>query len=183
MRSDVEAFAHLLTRRSSSGKAGGVRTGSWKEAIQHDGYLVVRLRVFTLEEGGQNRHIQSGMRASWDGPDHRLLPGLLELASESERSIAPGVEALVHVRPLEPSSWKGVDVGTRISLCKNWPRALGEGVVVERVGVPEELVPPRFPSPRGGTPAVARLQRRTTIGERALLALRRLRDGRSSPTP
>jgi hypothetical protein len=39
------------------GNAGSVRMSSWPEAIQHDGYFVVRLHVFTVEEGGQNRHV------------------------------------------------------------------------------------------------------------------------------
>ena len=140
--------------------------GSWAEAIQHDGYFVVRLRVFTVEEGGQNRHIQSGMKGSWTGPDRCPLPGLLELPGETVRSIAPGAQATVHVRPLEPSAWKAVQAGTRIGLCKNWPRELGEGAVVERVSVPVERVLPQFPLPAGGTPAVAMLRRRPTLVER-----------------
>ena len=156
--------------------------GSWEEAIRHDGYFVVRLRVFTVEEGGQNRHIQSGMKASWTGPDHQLLPGLLELRSSTVRSIAPGTEATVHVRPLEPSSWDSVEARTRIGLCKNWPRELGEGVVIERVRVPREYTPPRFRPPRNSTPAVAMLRRQPTFGERFRGALRRMRNGRSSQT-
>ena len=147
--------------------------GSWAEAIQHDGYFVVRLRVFTVEEGGQNRHVQSGMKASWTGPDRRPLPGLLKLPNEAVRSIAPGTEAVIHVRPLEPSSWKDVEVGTRIGLCKNWPRELGEGVVIKRVSVPEEGIPPQFPLPRNGTSAVAMLRCRPTLAERIRSVFRR----------
>lgn len=153
--------------------------GSWADAIQHDGYFVVRLRVFTVDEGGQNRHVQSGMKASWTGPDDCPLPGLLELPSETVRSIAPGIEAVVHVRPLEPSSWKDVGVGTMLGLCKNWPRELGEGVVVERVSVPEECIPPQWSLPRDGTPAVAMLRRRTTFAERIQGAFRRRQSGGS----
>lgn len=150
--------------------------GSWAEAIQHDGYFVVRLRVFTVEEGGQNRHVQSGMKASWTGPDRCPLPGLLELPDDAVRSIAPGAEAVVHVRPLEPSSWRDVEVGTRIGLCKNWPRELGEGVVIKRVSVPEGCIPPQFSLPHNGTSAVAMLRRRPTLVERIRSAFRRRKD-------
>lgn len=156
--------------------------GAWDDAIRHDGHFVVRLRVFTVEQGGQNRHVQSGMKASWTGPGLTLLPGLLELPSATVRSIAPGAEATVHVRPLEPSSWNSVEAGTRIGLCKNWPRELGEGVVVDRVRVPREYTAPQFPQPRGGTPAVAMLRRQPTLVERIRDGLRRIRNGRSSPT-
>ena len=154
-----------------------MREGNWRDAIRHDGYLVVRLRVFSVEEGGQNRYVQSGMKATWVGPRDEYLTGLLELPDPAVRSIASGAEGVVHVRPLEPSQWNGVARGAQIGLCKNWPRRLGQGVVLERVGVPTRCVPPEFPLPPHGRPAVAMLRRRPTLGELVRDGMRRFRRG------
>jgi hypothetical protein len=157
-----------------------VGTNTWAAAIRHEGYFIVRLRVLAAEEGGQNRHLQSGLKATWTGPQPWPLPGLLELPTWSGRSIAPGSEAIVHVRPLEPSAWNDVRAGTRIGLCKNWPREIGEGVVIERVDVPERHVPPQFRLPADRTAAAATLRSRLTLVERARGILRRVRNRGSS---
>ena len=53
------------------GKADRMRRGRWKDTIQHDGYFVVRLRLFTVDEGGQNRHVQSGIKGRWTTSEGR----------------------------------------------------------------------------------------------------------------
>lgn len=148
--------------------------GDWREIIGHEGYFVVRLRLFTVEEGGQDRHLQSGFRAMWaaDGIPH-AMDGPIELADPGSRSVAPGHEATVHVHPLQPLAWVDVEPGMHLRLCKNWPRALGEGVVLERVGVPRKLVPLRIPEPPPGRAAVAVLHRRPTLVERVRGLFRR----------
>lgn len=140
--------------------------GDWREVIGHDGYFVVRLRLFTVEEGGQRRHIQSGLRAAWTASGvPQLLAGPLMLADDSQRSVAPGAEATVHVHPMQPSAWIDVEPGTRLGMCRNGRRELGEGTVIERVRVPREFVPLRIVHPPKGTPAVA-LHRPLTLAER-----------------
>lgn len=152
----------------------GVGSGDWRQTIGHDGYFVVRLRLFTVEEGGQDRHIQSGFRATWAADDiPHAMDGPIDLADDTARSIAPGREAVVHVHPLQPLAWVDVAPGMHLRLCRNWPRALGEGVVLERVRVPQKLVPLRIPEPLPGRAAVAVLHRRPTLGERVRWLFRR----------
>lgn len=144
--------------------------GGWREIIGHDGYFVVHLRVYDVAEGGQRRHRQSGFRATWwaDGIPHPMA-GPIVLTEPGRRSVAPGSEAIVHVHPLQPAAWIDVDPGTHLRFGKRWPRALGEGHVLERVRVPRREVPLRLPSlPPGRAAAV--LRRAPTLGER----LRRL---------
>jgi len=49
------------------------------------------VRLFTVEEGGQGRHLQSGFRATWwaDGTPHPMA-GPIVLAEPGRRSVAPG---------------------------------------------------------------------------------------------
>lgn len=144
--------------------------GDWRDIIGHDGYFVVRVRLFTVAEGGQGRHLQSGFRACWwpDGVPH-VVAGPIVLSEPGQRSVAPGGEAVVHVHPLQPAAWTDVERGAQLRFGKRWPRALGEGEILERVRVPRKEVPLRLPPlPPGSTAAV--LYRRPTLGER----LRRL---------
>lgn len=144
-----------------------MRRGDWREVIGHDGYFVVRLHLFTVEEGGQRRHLQSGFRAIWASPGiPHPLDGPLLLAEDGRRSLRPGGDATVHVHPMQPGAWIGVEPGMRLAMVRNWPRALGEGTVLERVAVPRRDVPVRVIHPPTGTPAVAVLQRRPTLRER-----------------
>lgn len=163
------AGAHADGRIRHAGAVGG---GDWREIIGHDGYFVVRLHLFTAAEGGQARHLQSGFRATWwaDGIPHPM-DGPIVLAESGRRSVAPGGEAVVHVRPLQPAAWIDVEPGMQLCFGKRWARALGDGQVLERLGVPRKEVPLRLPPlPRGSTAAV--LHRRPTWRER----VRRLLD-------
>lgn len=143
-----------------------VRKRNWREIIGHDGYFLVLLHLFTAEEGGQNRHVQAGFGANWasdatPGP----MPGPLEFEDESMRSLAPGAEALVRVYPIQPAQWVEIEPGMEVNFCKNWPRSLGVGRVLERVGVPRGFVPLRVPDPTAGTASVM-LRRKPTLRER-----------------
>lgn len=143
-----------------------MREGDWRDVIGHDGYFVVELHLFTVEEGGQRRHVQSGFRARWTAPGMpHLLEGPLLLAEPGRRSVAPGADAIVHVRPMQPAGWMDVEPGVRLGMCRNGPRELGEGTVVDRVRVPRHFVPLRIVQPPRGTPAVA-LHRPLTLTER-----------------
>lgn len=145
---------------------GSVGSRGWREIIGHDGYFHVLLHLFTVEEGGQNRHVQSGFRANWTADRTRgPMSGPLEFEDETRRSLAPGTDAVVRVYPLQPAQWAEIESGMEVSLCKNWPRALGQGQVIERVRVPRRFVPLRVPDLPAGT-ASAMLRRQPTLRER-----------------
>jgi len=93
------------------------------------------------------------------------MPGPLEFEDDSMRSLAPGAEALVRVYPLQPAQWVEIERGMEVHLCKNWPRPLGVGRVLERVRVPRSFVPLRVPDPPAGTASVM-LRRKPTFRER-----------------
>lgn len=143
-----------------------VRKRNWRQIVGHDGYFLVLLHLFTVEQGGQNRHVQSGFGAQW-ASDAAPSPmaGPLEFEDSTMRSLAPGAEALVRVYPLQPAQWSEIEPGTDLNLCKNWPRPLGVGRVVERVDVPRHFVPLRVPDLPVGTESVM-LRRKPTLLER-----------------
>jgi hypothetical protein len=58
----------------------------------------------------------------------------------------------------------------RLEMGQNWPRALGEGVVLDRVTVPSRVVPMKVLHPPHGTAAV--LHRSLTLRERIRSLLR-----------
>jgi hypothetical protein len=102
--------------------------------VDHDGYFVVQLHLFTVEEGGQGRHLQSGFRATWTTEDvPHAMRGPVVFADSLVRSMGPGEDAVVHVHPELPAAWAHVQPGMRLHLHKNLPRALGEGHVIERI--------------------------------------------------
>jgi hypothetical protein len=116
--------------------------GDWRDNVGHDGFIVVRLRLFTVGEGGQNRLLQAGLRATWRvGSFGALLPAPFLFADPELRCLRPGEETVVHARPLIPPAWVGVAPGTRLGLTKNPPREIGEGHVVELVDIPPDFVP------------------------------------------
>lgn len=148
-----------------------MRQGDWREVIGHDGYFVVRLRLFTVEEGGQRRHLQSGFKASWSASSvPRPMDGPILFVDDGQRSLAPGGSAMVHVHPMQPAAWIDVEPGMHLEMCRNWRRALGEGVVLDRVRVPRRVVPMKVLHPPHGTAAV--LHRPLTLRERIRSLLR-----------
>jgi hypothetical protein len=110
----------------------------WRGLVQADVFMVVRLRLYTVAEGGQNRVLQSGFRARWQwGPGRGCQEAPLVFADDARRSLRPGEEAIVHVFPLIPDGWDDVGAGTRLGLCTNPPRLLGEGDLLDRSRLPD----------------------------------------------
>ncbi len=131
-----------------------MRRGDWREVIGHDGHLVVRLHLFDVSEGGQDRHLPSGYRADWTAaPDGGPMHGPITFPDPALRSVAPGTSAVVHVHPMQPAEWVDVGPGAELRMCRNWPRALGAAVVLERVDVPDGFVPLLLPPPPPGSVA------------------------------
>src|SRR5882757_5374380 len=104
-------------------------TERWRLLLGHDGYFVVRLRLFSSDEGGRDRALQSGFRADWIlGDDELPTRAPIDLEGE-RRSLMPGEEALVRAYPLQPERWCAIEPGHEIRLFWRMGRHLGLGVV------------------------------------------------------
>jgi len=115
----------------------------WRLLLGHDGYFVVRLRLFTPDAGGRARALQSGYRADWIlGADALPTRAPIDFV-DGRRSLKPGEDALVRAYPLSPERWHCVGPGTELELWWKGGRRLGVGVVEARVNVPSESVPLR----------------------------------------
>lgn len=127
-----------------------------RRLLAHDGYVVLRLRLSTIEEGGLKRGLSNGERAWWvlRSPDdssnlERVRPqeGLdtdtapIELV-ERRKALQPGETAQVRAYPFQPHLWAGLRAGDEVLLGHpRKPRTVGVGVVEELVRVPSEFVP------------------------------------------
>lgn len=118
----------------------------WKDALQHDGVINVRVRLMTPSQGGRSRSIQSGFKAEWDVGAGRRTTAPLELPP-TMRSLAAGDEADVTVFPLEPVAWRNARPGTAVKLLDG-NRMIGHGVVQAVRDVPSVDVPLRSEAPR-----------------------------------
>jgi hypothetical protein len=110
----------------------------WQDELQHDGVVVVDLRLLTAAEGGRDRAIQSGYRAEWVVGEHRTTGPIL--LTGGRRSVKPGERATVEVHPLAPADWRAAGPGTAVRLYEG-ARAIGLGSVRRVERLPAHDVP------------------------------------------
>jgi hypothetical protein len=111
----------------------------WERREREDGFLRVRLRLLTSDEGGRRGPIAGGYRASWNigsrvqSDDWTIsdAPLLLE-DREDEEWLAPGATADVRIHPLFPEFWTHVVPGDHIDMHEG-SRVVGHGEVLEIV--------------------------------------------------
>jgi hypothetical protein len=117
----------------------------WEQREQERGFLRVRIRLLTTEEGGRQGPIADGYRASWDignvteSGEWTIndAPLLLEdrdwLALLEDRDwLAPGEVADARIHPLAPEFWTDVAAGAEIAMHEG-RRVVGRGEVLEVV--------------------------------------------------
>lgn len=108
----------------------------WEQREREDGFLRVRLRLLTTDEGGRRGSIADGYRASWSigtraqSDDWTISDAPLLL--EDREWLAPGEIAAVRIHPLFPEFWTGVVPGDHIDMHEG-SRVVGHGEVLEIV--------------------------------------------------
>jgi len=114
--------------------------GQWRRVMGHDGFLIADLRLRSPQEGGRGRAVQSGYHAQWwwaENADERWL-GSGPIDVTTGPSIKPGATGVVHVHPMDPSSWREVGAGAVLHLREREGQTLGVATVRERVAVPDQ---------------------------------------------
>ena len=102
------------------------------------GFVRVRFRLLTTDEGGRKGPIADGYRASWDIGNRtdsgewtsNDAPLLLECHDEW---VAPGETAIARIHPLVPELWAHVRPGLEVAMHEG-SRVVGRGEVIEVVG-------------------------------------------------
>ena len=113
----------------------------WERRERERGFVRVRVRLLTTGEGGRDRPIADGYRASWnignltDSGEWTSNDGPLLL--EDREALAPGETATARIHPLVPESWTHVSAGLEITMHEGH-RTVGRGEVLE-------VVPPAEP--------------------------------------
>jgi len=113
----------------------------WLDYEAEHGFIRVRLRLLTAEEGGRSRPIYSDYRASWDignTYEGEWTVNDAPLVLEDVDKLDPGDEALARIHPIAPQFWNHVEPGLRI-YAHEGPRRVGEATVIDRT---ERLAPP-----------------------------------------
>jgi translation elongation factor EF-Tu-like GTPase len=106
---------------------------------EEDGFIRVRVRLLTTEEGGRLGPIADGYRASWNlgnraGKGERMINDAPLLLEEGEW-LAPGESADAPIHPLAPEFWTDVSAGDEIAMHEG-QRVVGHGQVLEVVRPP-----------------------------------------------
>lgn len=107
--------------------------------LAHDGYVLIRLRLLTIEEGGPKRGLSNGSRAWWT-VGGALDTAPIELVGR-RKALEPGATAQIQAYPFQPHLWAGLRAGDEVLMGHpRRRRTIGEGVVEELVRVPTEPV-------------------------------------------
>ena len=108
----------------------------WREKGSAEGYVRVRLRLLTADEGGRKTPIADGYRACWDigtvedgKPCFNDAPLLLEEGD----TLDLGVEATVRLHPLAWQYWGEIRSGQVITMHEG-RKLVGRATVLARIG-------------------------------------------------
>jgi len=102
----------------------------WTAVGRANGFVRVRLRLLTHEEGGRQRGICSGYFPTWRWK--HLPPGAHEMAAvviEGHDELGPGDEATVRLYPSRFVEWT-LGPGENLEMCEGG-RAVGAGTLIE----------------------------------------------------
>ncbi|MGE0708622.1 MAG: hypothetical protein AB7N76_12620 [Planctomycetota bacterium] len=100
--------------------------------VEPRGRFLVRLRLFSTEEGGRRGLVYSVYRPNWDiGNKNEGRPTIngAEVFLVADEPLAPGQVGLAWLRPLVPDLWSHVQVGQEIALHEGKP-VLGTATVL-----------------------------------------------------
>jgi hypothetical protein len=108
----------------------------WERREREQGFVRVRLRLLTTNEGGRQGPIFDGYRASWDignlSESGEWTINDAPLLFEDCDSLALGETAEARIHPIAPEFWTDVSAGTRLVMHEG-PRVVGYAEVLEVV--------------------------------------------------
>lgn len=109
----------------------------WARIERDRGFIRVRVRLLSADEGGRKGPIDDGYRASW-GISNRSEEGEWTISDaplllEGRDWLPPGESANVRIHPLWPEFWTEVSAGTELAMHEG-SRVVGHGEVIEVVG-------------------------------------------------
>jgi elongation factor Tu len=108
----------------------------WERSERGDGFIRVRVRLLTTDEGGRRGPIADGYRASWNiGSRTDTGESMLNdapLLLEDGEQLAPGEIANGRIHPIAAEFWTHVSAGLEIAMHEG-ARVVGRGEVLEVV--------------------------------------------------
>jgi hypothetical protein len=110
----------------------------WERREREEGFVRVRFRLLTTEEGGRRGPIADGYRACWDignrtDGGERMFNDAPLLIEDGDEWIAPGSGGVARIHPLVPEFWADVRPGLEVAMYEG-SRVVGRGQVLEVVG-------------------------------------------------
>lgn len=115
----------------------------WERGGRQQGFIRVRFRLLTAEEGGRQGPIGDGYRASWDignrtESGERMLNDGPMLFEDGDGSVSPGAGGVARIHPTAPESWADVRPGLDVVMYEG-SRVVGRAEVLEVVNAsPDE---------------------------------------------
>jgi translation elongation factor EF-Tu-like GTPase len=109
----------------------------WERRERDQGFLRVRVRLLTTEEGGRQSPIFDGYRAAWDignlSESGEWTTKDAPLLFENRDSLPLGETAEARIHPIAPELWTDVSAGAQIAMHEGL-RVVGRAEVLEVVG-------------------------------------------------
>jgi translation elongation factor EF-Tu-like GTPase len=106
----------------------------WERGERERGFILVRVRLLTTDEGGRKGPIADGYRASWDignrSEEREWTINDAPLLLDGRDWLAPGESANVRIHPFAPEFWTLVSAGAEIAMHEG-RRIVGRGKVLE----------------------------------------------------